>query len=76
MRSWNLEQRVRLDLFFTAALCGIWALALCAGALLDSTQLIDMGFVALVGALACLEAASVRTDLLDHVREAKPEEGA
>ncbi len=76
MRPWNLEQRGRLDLFFAAGFCGIWGLTLCAGVLLDSARLMDFSFVPLIGGLVCLEAASVRKDLLAHVRETEPEEGA
>lgn len=72
MKTWNLEQRVRLDLAFAAAFFGIWALALCSGALLESTRLMDFSIVALIGALACAEVASVRKDLLNHTKSEEP----
>jgi len=76
MRPWNLEQRGRLDLFFAAGFCGIWGLTLCGGALLGSGRLIDFSLIPLTALLACLFSIRVRYDLLAHVRETEPEEGA
>lgn len=68
-KKWTLEKQVRLDYAFAAAFVGIWALVFCSGALLGSDRMLDFSFVALIGGLACLQGASVRSALLTHMRE-------
>ena len=72
----SIKLSMRLDHGFAAAFGVLWVLALGAGVLLDSERLFDFSLIPMMGVMVCLFSLRVRYDLLDHVRETEPEEGA
>ena len=72
----SIKRSMRLDFVFATVFGGMWALAFGGGALFGSERLIDFSLIPLTALLACLFSIRVRYDLLAHVRETEPEEGA
>jgi hypothetical protein len=71
----HLKARRRVDLSYAAIWILLWAGTLGVGVLYDVSRLCDISFVALIGSLAFLEGAGVRSDLIALIRaEAENEE--